>query len=142
MMVRYGELQEELQHCWKQIAENKRDLLDNFAVWFLKVRKVALLESAYFQEYGEASFMIGSDNASEKVNECFPTAVRSCMDKQDNLNSPQLDAGEQFDSLEDARARMRYVALLNGILYHIIRHPDAVPFYRATKTRRQRNPRK
>ncbi|EER19633.1 kif9, putative [Perkinsus marinus ATCC 50983] len=115
MMVRYGELQEELQHCWKQIAENKRDLLDNFAVWFLK-------------EYGEASFMIGSDNASEKVNECFPTAVRSCMDKQDNLNSPQLDAGEQFDSLEDARARMR--------------HPDAVPFYRATKTRRQRNPRK
>ncbi|KAF4687667.1 Kinesin member [Perkinsus olseni] len=37
ILEKHRGLEEELLQCQREVAENKRDVLDNFAVWFLKV---------------------------------------------------------------------------------------------------------
>ncbi|KAF4759068.1 Kinesin member [Perkinsus olseni] len=99
MLEKHRGLEDELLQCQREVADNKKDVLDNFAVWFLK-------------EYGGAPF----------VDANAPISGR------DNQSNPRLDIGEQFDSLESARVQRA--------------HPDAVPFYRATKANRLRTSRK
>ncbi|KAF4669888.1 Kinesin member [Perkinsus chesapeaki] len=70
-------IQKDIEQCQMKIAENKRDLLDSFAVWCLK-------------EYSGAPFEASSE----------PKATSDGSQRRG-----RDDIGEQFDSLESARVQ-------------------------------------